>query len=489
MRVPVLLTLLLGAPFPTLAQTASAPPANAEQHTVQQRIEAVISGLRGAVAIKGAPPATRTLSDEMTAKHVPGVAIAVIKGGKVDWARGFGTTRDGGEPVTADTLFQAGSVSKPVAAVTALALVQDGSLSLDTNVNATLKSWKLPENGFTATTPVTLRALLSHTAGTTVHGFWGYDAGSPVPTLTQVLRGAAPANSDPVLVDQAVGSAFRYSGGGYLVMQQMAIDATGKSFPALVRAKLFEPLGMTRSSEDQPLDAARLAKGTAWPHDLKGVAVAGGPHVHPETAAAGLWTTAPELARFVTDLRAAAIGEKGHVLTPETARLMLTPVKDDFGLGLWVQGATAEKYFYHDGSNAGYKAVFLSYLQSGDGVVVLTNGDGGSQLGEEILRAVAVEYGWPDYQPVERATVVMPVAEQEKFIGTFKVEWPGEFIIRRDGDQLVAEIRKVVEPLLPDSANSFFLASRGMQLSFSDPDHGFLTLGDYKGAFERTSAK
>ena len=177
----------------------------AEAQTVAQRIQAVTGGIPAAVEIQGAPPSRQSLEARMAALHVPGVAMAVIKGGKVEWSRGFGFTRQGGEAVTADTLFQAGSVSKPVAAMAALALVEDGRLSLDTDVNKTLKSWTLPASPFPTTTPVTLRALLSHTAGTTVHGFAGYKAGAPVPTLPQVLSGAAPANSDPVVVDQAVG--------------------------------------------------------------------------------------------------------------------------------------------------------------------------------------------------------------------------------------------------------------------------------------------
>lgn len=468
---------------------AIAAPSWAANPTVEQRVRGVTTGLRSAVEIRGAPPAKQSLQDRMAALHVPGVAIAVIKGGKIEWARGFGVTRQGGEPVTADTLFQAGSVSKPVAAMAALAVVEDGRLSLDTDVNKTLKSWTLPASPFTATTPVTLRALLSHTAGTTVHGFAGYAAGAPVPTLPQVLSGTAPANSAPVVVDQAVGSAYRYSGGGYSIAQQMMVDATGQTFPAIVRDKVFAPIGMTRSTEDQLLDAARSAH-AAWPHDSAGAVVEGGPHTYPEMAAAGLWTTANDLAKFVIDLAKSANGESGHVLSPKTAREMLTPVKSDYGLGVSIQGATARKYFYHNGSNAGYKAVILAYPDTGDGVVVLTNGDQGYQLSEAIVRAVAVEYGWPDYHPIERPVVPLSAAEQAKFAGTFTLGGDDDFTIRRDGDRLVADIWKgVIDPLFPSSASSFFITAQDLTISFSDPDHGVLTLRDYKGAFTRKPTK
>lgn len=466
---------------------ALASPAGAQ--TVAQRIQAVTGGVPAAVEIQGAPPSRQSLEARMAALHVPGVAIAVIKGGKVEWSRGFGVTRQGGEPVTADTLFQAGSVSKPVAAMAALAVVQDGRLSLDTDVNKTLKSWRLPDSPLTATTPVTLRALLSHTAGTTVHGFAGYAAGEPVPTLPHVLSGAAPANSAPVVVDQAVGSAYRYSGGGYSIAQQMVVDATGQTFPEVVRDKVLAPIGMSRSTEDQPLDVARSAH-AAWPHDSKGALVAGGPHTYPEMAAAGLWTTANDLAKFVIDLAKSANGESGHVLSPKAAREMLTPVKSGYGLGLSIQGATARKYFYHNGSNAGYKAVLLGYPETGDGVVVLTNGDQGYQLSEAIIRAVAVEYGWPDYHPIERPVVSLGATEQAKFAGTFTLGDAGDFTIRRDGDRLVADIwTGVVDPLFPDTPSSFFITAQDLRIVFSDPDHGVLSLRDDKMAFTRKPAK
>jgi CubicO group peptidase (beta-lactamase class C family) len=464
--------------------------ARAESPEVEQRIEAVTSGLKPAVVVKG-HATNRALADEMKTLRVPGVSIAVIRGGKVEWARGFGVTRQGGAAVTAETMFQAGSVSKPVAAAAALRLVQDGKLALDADVNASLRSWKIPASPFTATTPVTLRALLSHTAGTTVHGFAGYAAGEPVPTLPQVLAGAPPANSKPVVVDQPVGQAYRYSGGGYSIAQQLMVDVSGLSFPALMRQTVFAPLGMNHSTEDQPLDAARLAT-VAWPHDAAGAPIAGGPHTYPEMAAAGLWTTPSDLARFVVDLRESARGGAGRLLSPETTRTMLTPVKGDYGLGLSIGGDSADRYFAHNGSNAGYKATLVGYLGSGDGVVVMTNGDQGFQLGEEVVRAVAAVYGWPDYKPVERETAPVPIADQARYAGVFTLDGPGDFTIRRDGDRLVAEIWKgVTDPLFPASDRAFFITSQDLRIVFAspeDPDHGTLTLGAFSATFKRKAA-
>ena len=456
-----------------------------EGSTAQMRMESVIQNLGPAVEINGRPRVRASLAEEMKTLHVPGVAIAVIRGGKIDWAKGFGLTGKGGEAVTADTLFQAGSVSKPIAAMTALHLVQQGRLPLDTDVNATLTAWRLPQNNFVKERPVTLRALLSHTAGTTVHGFDGYASGVPVPTLLQVLNGDGPANSPAVVVDQPVGQAYRYSGGGYEIAQQMMIDATGTPFAKLVHDEVLAPLDMTRSTEQQPLDAALLAH-AALPHDATGAAIAGGPHTYPEMAAAGLWTTANDLAKFVMDLQHAASGKRGQVLDARTAKQMMTVVKGTYALGVNVLGSTNSHYFFHDGSNAGYKATMLGYLRSGDGVVVLTNGDQGYELGEKITRAVAIAYGWPDLHPVERTAVDLRPEQLDPYAGTFDIAGIGSFTIRRHHDELVAEIWKGVgDPMYALGPGRFFITSHDLVLTFDGPDRGSVAMDDFKGTFKR----
>jgi CubicO group peptidase (beta-lactamase class C family) len=170
----------------------------ADDSIVEQRIEHIQKDLLPIVMFKGEPRQLRTLADRMKALHVPGVSIAVIRGGKLEWARGFGVVSIGGPPVTSDTLFQAASISKPVSALAVLYLVQAGKLDLDADVNQYLKTWKVPANDFTAQAKVTLRGLLSHSAGVTVHGFRGYAAGVPLPTLVQVLDGEPPANSPAI---------------------------------------------------------------------------------------------------------------------------------------------------------------------------------------------------------------------------------------------------------------------------------------------------
>ena len=449
------------------------------------RRQAVENGLRSAVIVEGRDTGARRLEDRMRELHTPGVAIAVVRAGKLDWVQGYGVVSAGGETVNANTLFQAGSVSKPVAAVTALVMAQDGALSLDAPINTILRSWTLPENPFMQASPVNLRRLLSHSAGATVHGFAGYAVGAPIPTVPQILDGAAPANSPAVRVDQPVGVDYRYSGGGYTIAQLAMIDVAKKPFPAIARTSLFAPLDMTRSTFDQPLPAG--TPNVALAHDEAGLPIPGGFHVYPELAAAGLWTSATDLARFVIEVQNAAHGH-GNVLSQETAREMLTPQPGGWGIGFKVSGEGATLSFFHDGSNAGYKATLIGHPETGDGAVILTNGDQGYQLGQEILRGIAIAYGWIDNRPIVRKAVDLPLAAQRLFAGTFEIEGLGTFEIRQAENNMLVELRKgQVFQLIPSSERTFFIAEQNIVLTFEDADHGAVEADAQRFSFTRTA--
>src|SRR6185503_12487962 len=233
-----------------LGQTAGAA-------TVAQRIERVENGLRPPAVLKGEPPEKMKLADRMRFYKTPGVSIALINDGKIEWARGYGVLEAGTkEPVTPETLFQAASISKSLTAMVALRLVEQGQLDLDSDVNKRLVSWKVPENDFTKDQKVTVRRLLAHTAGVTVPGFLGYPSDKPLPELRQILEGEKPANSAPIRVDMTPGAKFRYSGGGYVILQQLMMDVTGKPFPELMQTMFLQKLGMTHSTFQQPLSPA-----------------------------------------------------------------------------------------------------------------------------------------------------------------------------------------------------------------------------------------
>lgn len=331
----------------------------------------------------------------METYKVPGVSIAVIEGGRVEWARGYGVKEAGKpDPVTPETMFQAGSISKPVAALVALRFVQDGRLRLDEDVNAKLLSWHVPENELTSQHKVTLRGLLSHSAGLSVHGFPGYAAGAEVPTVVQVLDGVKPANTEAVRVVLVPGTEWRYSGGGYTILQQLLADVSKKPFAELMRQMVFDRLGLSHSTYEQPLSAT-FAGVAATAHD-DGQPVAGRWHTYPEMAAAGLWTTPTDLARIAIEIQRALAGRSDKILSSVTARQMVTRQIEDWGLGLRVEGSGTTAHFSHGGIDEGFEAYWVAYESTGQGAVVMTNGSGGLELATEIVHAIAAEYRWPE---------------------------------------------------------------------------------------------
>ena len=422
---------------------------------------------------QGEKPATTKLTERMAALHVPGVSIAVIHGGKIEWAKGYGVVSLEGAPVTPETLFQAASISKPVTAMAVMHLVQTGKLNLDTDVNQYLKSWKVPSNSLTEKAKVTLRELLSHTAGMTVHGFPGYASDAPLPTLVQVLNGAKPANTPAIYVDIAPGSEWRYSGGGFVIAQQMLLDMTGEPFPAFMRNTVLMPAAMSHSTYEQPLPKSRMTE-VAMPYHSNGEATPGGPHVYPEMSAAGLWTTPSDLAHFAIELQNALAG-KSNVLSVATAKEMLTPIKGDWGIGIGVGGSVAHPYFQHGGANDGFQCNLVAY-NNGDGVAIMTNSDNGGQLAAEILRTIAYERKWPDFAPREvpnPANISLSSDALHHYLGVYGMGPGVNMIITLENGQLVSQMTHQQRlPLTPLSANTFTPKVVEAQLEFPKGENG-----------------
>jgi CubicO group peptidase (beta-lactamase class C family) len=354
---------------------------------------------------------------------------------------------------------------------------------VDGDVNTQLKGWKLE------TPPgehVTLCELLSHTAGTTVHGFPGYAAGEAVPGVEDVLAGHTPANTKAAVVDSKPGTIWRYSGGGYTAVQKLIGDVTGRPFADVLRDEVLHPAGMMRSSFAQPLDAALLAT-AAWPHDGSGKLVPGGPHTYPELAAAGLWSTPSDLLRYAIAVRDSARGEKGSILGQSLATAMLTPGKGEWGLGLEVHPTPTDRAFAHGGSNEGYENFLVAYAGSGDGVAVMTNGAQGAELTSEITRSVATAYGWPSYHSIERTSVPIPAATRARLVGTYAVSDLGSFSINADGLGLAISLKDgVSEPLYASGPDTYFILSNDLVLRLNNRESkvtGRLVMGSFDGPF------
>jgi CubicO group peptidase (beta-lactamase class C family) len=461
-RRTVAFTILCLTASAVFAQNTSSTPAETAKH-----IEHVEAGLLPMVIVKGDPHPGHSLQERMEKFHVPGVSVAVIHHGAIEWAKGFGVVSLGGAPVTVDTLFQAGSISKPVAALAALKLVQEGKLSLDTNINTELRSWKLPDAPAANGKPVTLRELITHTGGITVHGFPGYASDAPVPTLVQVLNGEKPANTPAIRIETEPGSKWNYSGGGITIMQQAMIDVANEPFPKLLHDTVLAPIGMTHSTYEQPLPE-KLKSFAATPYEVDGTPVAGGAHTYPEMAAAGLWTTASDLARYVIEVQRSLQGDANHALSKETTRQMLTPGLGSWGLGVRIDGAKDHPYFTHGGVSAGFEAIFVGYEEGGDGAVVMTNAqEGGTEVAVEVLRSIAAEYNWPDYRPVIKTQVSIDPKILADYVGTYQLNPQINLVFTLEDGHLTGQptgSRKDI--LFPESSSKFFLLDANIDLEF-----------------------
>ncbi len=439
-------------PLVALTSCSDAPPPD-----TSTRIAQIRDSLLPAVLIRGEPPTAVALADRMAELTVPAVSIALINEGRIEWAQAWGKADvASGRVATTATLFQAASISKPVAATAALTLVQEGRLDLDTNVNAYLERWQVPGNTFTAIEPVTLRRLVTHTAGLTVHGFPGYARSDTIPDAVAVLDGLG--NTDPVRVDTTPGALWRYSGGGYTVMQLLLADVTDRPFADLLQDRVLDPLGMLSSTYEQPLPEARwLEAATAYRAD--GEPVEHGWHVYPEQAAAGLWTTPTDLARWGLAILAAYDGAEGGVLSPATARAMLTPGLNRWGLGPGI--GEDQAWFGHGGSNEGFQCQLVVFFD-GRGAAVMTNGDRGHKLVRQILGTLALDYGWPDLQPDERTVASVDPALLEELVGAYHVE-EGDLdaqIAMEDG-RLYLMFPRYRSEILPESDSVFFAREDG----------------------------
>lgn len=407
------------------------------QSPVQPRIERIEKGLLSSVLVKGDPG--WMIQERMKHYQVPGVSIAVINDYKIEWARGYGVKDSKtNEPVTTDTLFQAGSISKSVAAMTALKKVEQGKIALDQNINEKLTSWKLPENEFTAKRKVTLANLLSHTGGLTVHGFPGYAVGEKTPTLPQVLDGAEPANTPAVRVDLEPGTKFRYSGGGTTIAQLAVMDIEKKPYPQIAQATVLGPLGMTNSTYHQPLPAETRKKAASG-HRGNGQPVEGKIHIYPEMAAAGLWTTPTDLARFAIEVQLSLAGKSNKVLSKEMATKMVTPFIDDsVGMGFFIERHGRATYFGHGGADEGFRAQLLVNKDKGYGAAVMVNSDNGEII-NEIIRSIAKEYRWEDFLPQPLEVVSVDPTKLDDYTGRFLVNPDRVLTFTKANGKLYAE--------------------------------------------------
>lgn len=426
--------------------------------------------LQRTIAVQDAEDRRFTLAGRMAHYRVPGVSVAIIENCRIIDARGFGATIWGGAPVTPQTRFQAGSISKSVTALGALRLVERGTLSLDGDVRLKVKDWHY--DGAKGT--VTLRHLLNHTAGTNLEGMTGYLSNSSRPTLTQILAGEAPANTPAITVEDPPGLRWNYSGGGYIVAQALMVEATAKDFAPLLDELVLKPLKMRRSSFAQPPGQAgslMAAEGTS----ADGSPLPGKWRVYPEMAAAGLWSTPSDLARFGIGLARSVRGEPGAILGKEEATQLMIRGPGNWGLGLDLGPAEGPRQISHTGKNVGFTSKFMLYPDSCQGAVVMTNGYDGGWLIDEVMRAIGDVYRWPaGKQAPSKAVLPLSGPIVERFVGTYRLkDFPAErFSIARTTQDELSWAREghVGRSLLPDVGGSLFSPDSAMTIESLTPN-------------------
>lgn len=420
--------------------------------------------------------------DRMKKYHVNGVSIAVIHDYKIEWAKGYGLADlSENRPVTEKTLFQAASISKSLNSMGVLKLVEQKKIDCDSDVNKYLQSWRFPYDIKSGNGKVTVRELLSHTAGLSVHGFPGYERGKEIPTITQILNGEKPANNMAVKSTEEPGKRVNYSGGGTTILQLLISDITGLPYESYLQKEVLDPIGMNSSCYCQPPVGRSDLLATGYKAD--GREVPGKYHVYPEMAAAGLWTNPTDLCKYVIETGLGWKGESKKVLSPEMTRMRLTPVLDDAALGVFVNSRVtgSYKYFNHNGGNEGFLSTYYGCLDSGEGVVIMINSENWTII-DEILNSVASVYGWKDFYLPEIKKVVDVSEEQvTKYIGNYQAGIRGFEIVPDTYGLGIKTKGEAPWTLYFTSDSDFFVKeSRGMLRFQFTPDgkvKGFITNG------------
>ena len=364
-----------------LAACQPTPPEEPGRAEIEARLVPVVT-------IIGDDYSDYSLEERREAYGVPSASVAVGRGGEASWAGAYGAAD------SPDTRFQAASLSKTVAAAGILALAAERGVDIDADITADLPMLDWADIN-RENRPVTLRGLLSHTAGATVGGFPGYPVDAEIPSNLEVIRGGAITNTDPVVIEYDPEQPRRYAGGGYQIAQLWAETVSGEPFPSLMRRLVLDPVGMSMSDFTQPPPGDVGPEGYARAHESDGAPLEGGWHVYPELAAAGLWTTAPDYLRFALALMAAEGGDETVGISPDIAREMTTPVVQTFALGLGAEMRGEERRWRKGGSNRGFRSYVMMFPDRGDAIIVMTNGENGFPLLGDINRTANTVYGWP----------------------------------------------------------------------------------------------
>lgn len=443
---------------------------------------AIESSLVPAVLTGDSAKAVYTVEERMKYFNVPGVSMVVFKDGEIVWNKAYGVREAGSaDSVNPETMFQAASISKAVTGFGVLKLVEEHDLDLDADINRYLTSWKI-KSPFSEKEKVTIRRLLTHTAGTNISGVMGCEKSDTIPGTTDVLNGKG--YTPPLRLDTVPGARFFYSGGGFIVLQQLIEDVSGLRFKDYFDQVVFGPLAMSRSTFDQ-FPSGNVSSGHNW----EGEAYPGGWRVFPAMAAAGLWTTPADLARFCFAVEDAYYGEEGAFISQELAREMLTPLKKR-GLGVAIETATKVPFFFHGGSNPGaYRNFMVDVYGERTGMIVMTNAAQGRVLHEDILRSFSGFFNFGIKSPRHVQPAALEKEQLEIFAGDYlideELEYPLKVSINSENQLVLFDPNDgMKQSYLPLNDSVFIEVDDGSEISFrTNPATGKVERMNFSGVY------
>jgi CubicO group peptidase (beta-lactamase class C family) len=402
---------------------------------ILKQIQEVENNVTGPVLLNNEQPPT--LAERMAKYKVKGMSIAVIHDYKIVWAKGYGWADEAEQrPVTPETLFEPGSISKTLNAVGILKLAQEKKLDLYADINTYLKSWTFPYDSLSRGKKITLANLLSHTAGLSVHGFPGHDINGPIPTLLQVLDGQKPSFTPAVRSLFEPGLKFQYSGGGTSISEIILEDLVQQPYETWMYAHVLKPIGMANSTYAQPLSPELRHKAATAYNSGTGQPLAGKFHVYPEQAAAGLWMTPSDLCNYIIDMQLALRGQSSKVLNPEMVKLHTSPyLNPNAAMGTFIVDMNGAKYFQHGAGNDGFCGQFWGSMEGGYGVAVFLNTDNPKLL-QEVINSVSKVYGWKNFhkEPIRRNSIPVDEKTLKTYEGIYLYDDSWAAVGKKDND-------------------------------------------------------
>lgn len=444
---------------------------------------AVEQGLRLPVVFENDAVATFSVLDRLSFYKVPGLSFALIDNGKVAWSNGYGNLSSSSDkPVTRNTVFQAASLAKPVTAFALMRMHDKGKIDINRPINAYLRSYQLAGTQPGAEKLITFENLLNHSSGLSAGGYMGYVQGELIPTDLQTLLGQVPANTKPVALELIAGKQVMYSGAGYTLAEVALQDKFGKPFEQLMATWVLQPLDMQHSSFDMAYPQQTKVE-VALGHDSTGAVIEGGWRVHPEQAAAGLWSTAENLANLAVELTKGYHGNS-DVISKRSARQMLAPVKPEEDLSAYFGGQPAMTFvtdgegerflFKHNGGNSGYRSFMIMYPETGDGAVFLTNSDAGFSVGFDMIRAASAVYNWPDYKAKAYRKRKVDLIQQRRLLGDYEFENGVQVSLiksqQADGIAVTFPNGDIYPLSGVDDKHQYVHQDSGLEVSFTDAD-------------------